>query len=101
MKLARITGRVPRSSLKQKTQYENEAHQEGRKIRENRQGEALVMDLVFSGTIELAAAIRAGQVSATEVLEAHLAQIERHNPALNAIVIIGRRRRPCTGARGR
>ena len=46
------------------------------------------MDLVFSGTIELAAAIRAGQVSATEVLEAHLAQIEQRNPALNAIVIM-------------
>jgi amidase len=63
-------------------------HQEGRKVRENRQGEALVMDLVFSGTIELAAEIRAGQVSATEVLEAHLAQIEQRNPALNAIVIM-------------
>src|SRR6266487_921369 len=35
---------------------------------------------------ELAAAIRAGHVSATEVLEAHLAQITTHNPALNAIV---------------
>jgi Asp-tRNA(Asn)/Glu-tRNA(Gln) amidotransferase A subunit family amidase len=46
------------------------------------------MDLVFSGTIELAAEIRAGQVSATEVLEAHLAQIEQRNPALNAIVIM-------------
>src|SRR5436309_15676571 len=44
------------------------------------------MDIVFSSTRQLAAAIRAGDVSATEVLEAHLAQIERHNPALNAIV---------------
>jgi amidase len=48
----------------------------------------IVMDLVFSSTIELAAAIRAGEVSATEVLEAHLAQIERYNPALNAIVVM-------------
>ena len=44
------------------------------------------MDIVFSSTTQLAAAIRAGHVSATEVLEAHLAQIATHNPALNAII---------------
>src|SRR3954449_4080236 len=44
------------------------------------------MDIVFSSTTQLAAAIRAGHVSATEVLEAHLAQIATHNSALNAIV---------------
>jgi amidase len=44
------------------------------------------MDIVFSSTTQLAAAIRAGQVSATEVLEAHLAQIATYNPTLNAIV---------------
>jgi amidase len=44
------------------------------------------MDIVFSSATQLAAAIRAGQVSATEVLEAHLAQIATHNPALIAIV---------------
>src|SRR5260370_1588578 len=44
------------------------------------------MDIVFSSTTQLAAAIRAGHVSATEVLEAHLAQIATHNPALNAVV---------------
>jgi amidase len=44
------------------------------------------MDIVFSSTTQLAAAIRAGHVSAKEVLEAHLAQIDKHNPALNAIV---------------
>src|SRR5258708_12440952 len=43
-------------------------------------------DIVFSSTTQLAAAIRAGHVSATEVLEAHLAQIATHNPALNAVV---------------
>ncbi len=43
-------------------------------------------DIVFSSTTQLAAAIRAGDVSATEVLEAHLAQIATHNPALNAII---------------
>ena len=44
------------------------------------------MDIVFSSTTQLAAAIRAGHVSATEVLEAHLAQIDTHNATLNAIV---------------
>jgi len=44
------------------------------------------VDLVFSSTTQLAAAVRAGQVSAADVLETHLAQIERHNPALNAVV---------------
>lgn len=43
-------------------------------------------DIVFSSTTQLAAAIRAGHVSAIEVLEAHLEQIDKHNPALNAIV---------------
>jgi amidase len=41
---------------------------------------------VFSSTTQLAAAIRAGHISATEALAAHLVQIERHNPALNAVV---------------
>ena len=45
-----------------------------------------MMDIVFSSTTQLAAAIRAGHVSATEVLKAHLAQIDKHNPALNAII---------------
>ncbi len=46
------------------------------------------MDIVFSSTTQLAAAIQAGDVTATDVLEAHLAQIERHNPALNAVVTL-------------
>ena len=46
----------------------------------------VMKDIVFSSTTQLAAAIRAGNVSATEVLEAHLAQIATHNPALNAVV---------------
>src|SRR5260370_15445308 len=45
-----------------------------------------MMDIVFSSTTQLAAAIRAGHISAIEVLEAHLAHIATHNPALNAIV---------------
>ena len=45
-------------------------------------------DLTFSTASELAEAIRNRQVTATEVLEAHLAQIARHNPTLNAIVTL-------------
>ena len=45
-------------------------------------------EIVFSSTTQLAAAIQAGEVSATEALAAHLAQIDRHNPALNAIITI-------------
>jgi amidase len=37
---------------------------------------------------QLAAMIRQRQVSAVEVLDAHLAQIARYNPALNAIVTL-------------
>src|SRR5437870_4172740 len=43
-------------------------------------------EIVFSTTTQLAAAIRAGHISAVEVLEAHLTHIDKHNPALNAIV---------------
>lgn len=46
------------------------------------------MDIIFSRTTQLAAAIRAGHVSATEVLEVHLAQIDQYNPALNAVVTL-------------
>jgi len=45
------------------------------------------MDAVFSSASELAVAIRSRKISAVEALQAHLAQIEQHNPALNAIVI--------------
>src|SRR5260370_16059931 len=51
-----------------------------------------MMDIVFSSTTQLAAAIRAGHVSATEVLEAHLAQIDKHNPTLNAIITMDAQR---------
>src|SRR5262245_55256669 len=46
------------------------------------------MNSVFTSTVQLAAAIRAGQVSATEALEAYLAQIDARNAALNAIVTL-------------
>jgi amidase len=47
-----------------------------------------MMNSVFSSTTQLAAAIRAGHVSASEVLEAHLAQIATHNPTLNAVITL-------------
>src|SRR5689334_8976223 len=46
------------------------------------------MDIVFSSIAQLASAIRTGMLSATEVLDAHLAQIEKHNPALKAVVTL-------------
>ena len=63
-------------------------HRRGSNSLATREGEGVALDLLFSSATELAAAIRKGRVSATEVLEAHLAQIEHRNPALNAIVII-------------
>src|SRR5678815_4945321 len=45
-------------------------------------------DLCFTPATELAAMIRSKKVSAREVMEAHLAQIERVNPAVNAIVTL-------------
>jgi amidase len=43
-------------------------------------------DLCYHDAVELAALIRSREVSATEVLQAHLAQIERLNPLVNAVV---------------
>ena len=40
----------------------------------------------FSSLTEIASAIRAGEVSASEMLEAHLARIDEVNPTLNAVV---------------
>ncbi|MBW8909135.1 MAG: amidase, partial [Mesorhizobium sp.] len=48
------------------------------------------MDPVFSSTIDLAAAIAARKVSAVEALDAQLAQIDRHNEAVNAVVNLDR-----------
>lgn len=39
--------------------------------------------IVFATATSLAAAIRQRQITAVEVLEAHLAQMARHNPALD------------------
>lgn len=43
-------------------------------------------DLTFRSAIALAAAIRAKEVSSREAIDAHLEQIERSNPPLNAVV---------------
>jgi amidase len=45
-------------------------------------------DLCFSSAGDLAAAIRRREVSAREATEAHLRQIERCNPAVNAVVTL-------------
>src|SRR5262245_1639360 len=45
-------------------------------------------DLCFLPAVELVRQIRAKELSAVEVLEAHLAQIERVNPRVNAIVTL-------------
>lgn len=45
-------------------------------------------DLCFLHATELAALLRAKKVSAREVMQAHLAQIERVNPKVNAIVTL-------------
>ena len=46
------------------------------------------MDIAFSSTTELAAAIKRGAVSASDALDAQLAQIDKHNPALNAVIML-------------
>ena len=43
-------------------------------------------DLCFLSAVELARKIRARDVSAVEVMDAHLDQIDRTNPAVNAII---------------
>ena len=45
-------------------------------------------ELIWMTAVELAAMMRRGDVSAVEVLTAHLQQIEQVNPALNAIVTL-------------
>src|SRR5262249_40498464 len=45
------------------------------------------MELVFRGAAELARLIRGGEVSALEVIDAHIARIEAVNAKLNAVVL--------------
>src|SRR5689334_14666196 len=64
--------------------------------RDTRWGARPMTELHFASIRTLAAMIRDRQMSAVEVLDAMLERIERHNPALNAIVTLdveGARRR--------
>ncbi len=45
-------------------------------------------DLIYRGAVELAGLLRSREVSATEVLEAHLEQIDKLNPLINAVVTL-------------
>ena len=45
-------------------------------------------DLTFMPAAEIAALIQHGKASATEAVDAYLAQIQRHNGLLNAIVTL-------------
>ncbi len=56
-------------------------------------------ELVFLSAVELAARLRAKDVSAREVMTAHLAQIERVNPRVNAIVTLVAERAMADAAR--
>jgi fatty acid amide hydrolase len=49
--------------------------------------EAPPSELIWMGAAELARAIAAERATATEVVEAHIARIERVNPRLNALVV--------------
>lgn len=49
---------------------------------------AILPDICGSSARALAAALHRREVSAREVVEAHLRQIERHNPAVNAVVTL-------------
>lgn len=49
-----------------------------------------MMDLVFSSATDLSAAIRDRKISAVELLDAHLAQIDRHNEGVNAVISLDR-----------
>ncbi len=56
-------------------------------------------ELCYLSAIELAARMRSKQVSAREVMAAHLAQIERVNPKVNAIVTLVAERAMADAAR--
>ncbi|WP_296744291.1 amidase [Mesorhizobium sp.] len=48
------------------------------------------MDIAFTSVTELSTAIAARKISAVDALEGHLAQIDSHNEAVNAVVILDR-----------
>ncbi len=48
----------------------------------------MMKELAFLSAVELAAMIQQKQISAVELLEIYLQRIDRHNPALNAVVAV-------------
>src|SRR5215210_9513414 len=57
-------------------------------VPDTRGGEVLESEICFMTAAELAARIRAGDLSASEVMEAHLDRIERTDPLVHAIVTL-------------
>ncbi len=47
----------------------------------------MARDIAFSSAAALAAKLRTGKLSALELLDHYIARIERHDPALNAVVV--------------
>ena len=45
-------------------------------------------ELCFQSAVQLASLVRSGELSARELLDAHLDQIDRVNPQVNAIVTL-------------
>ena len=43
-------------------------------------------NLAFESAVSLASKVRDKEISAVELLEFYLQRVERHNPALNAII---------------
>jgi amidase len=62
-------------------------------------GSAAASELCFLSAVELAGRIRRKQVSAREVMAAHLAQIERLNPKVNAVITLVAERAMADAAR--
>jgi amidase len=50
------------------------------------EGQSMANEIIFSSAVELSQRVHKKDVSAREVMEAHLAQIEKVNPQINAIV---------------
>src|SRR4051794_11732815 len=46
------------------------------------------MDWAFRSAVALAAALRARRIGCVELLDLHLARVERHNASLNAVVVL-------------
>jgi hypothetical protein len=57
-------------------------------LKETLEAQASTSSICFMSAMEMAAMIRAGKLSAREALAAHLQQIERVNPKVNAIVTL-------------